>query len=284
MKRFLQLLSVLLLTCALVSVADAKPKKKKPKCDPGNAKVNITCPTAKALKAGISACPNTGCGLVDPLLNKQKNIDTGNPDSAEDKDFQYLADLPERVPGYNKIGDPRQPLVDKGEGKMIRIVAYALAARKGSKESCNCGLTKAADTDNHIPLVDEPTLKLTARATPGKPATDTTKEVKPKTAVQNTLKKREAFSETAEFTPRVRLTHPNLAGARLQALISKAPKGVLLVRVTGVQMYDSEHAVGCHKLLRHNDWEIHPVFHLEYCPRSKTCTKDSDANWQDLER
>src|SRR5258708_7268216 len=95
MNRFLQLLSVLLLTCALVSVADAKPKPKKPKCDPGKAKVNVTCPTAQELKAGIKACPDTGCGLVDPLLNKQKNIENGDPQSAEDKDFQYLAGLPE---------------------------------------------------------------------------------------------------------------------------------------------------------------------------------------------
>jgi len=284
MKRFLQLLSVLLLTCALVSFADAKPKKKKPQCDPGKAKIDITCPTAQELKAGIKACPDTGCGTVDPLLNKQKNIENGDPQSAEDKDFQYLAGLPEKVAGYKKIGDPRKPLTDQGEGKMIRIVAYALAARKGSKESCNCGLTKAADTDNHIVLVDKPTLKLTAKATPGQPATPTTKEVKPKTAAQNTLKKREAFSETAEFTPRVRLNHPNLAGARLQALISKAPKGALLVRVTGVQMYDSEHAVGCHKLLRHNDWEIHPVFHLEYCTKGKTCAAGSDANWVNIEQ
>jgi hypothetical protein len=46
---------------------------------------------------------------------------------------------------------------------MIRVMALALVARKGSKESCNCGLKKAADTDNHIVLVDpeitEPTLE-----------------------------------------------------------------------------------------------------------------------------
>jgi len=33
-------------------------------------------------------------------------------------------------------------------------VANAIAVRKGSKESCNSGLTKVADTDNHIVLID----------------------------------------------------------------------------------------------------------------------------------
>ncbi len=37
---------------------------------------------------------------------------------------------------------------------MIRVVAVALKARPGNPESCNCGLSSAADTDNHIVLVD----------------------------------------------------------------------------------------------------------------------------------
>ena len=159
-----------------------------------------------------------------------------------------------------------------------------LAARKGSKESCNCKLSKAADTDNHIVLVDDATLKLRAKATPAEPPSAAhPKGVKARTAAQNTLKKREAQSQTAEFTPRARLTHPKLVGADLQKLIV-ANGGKLHVRITGLQMYDSEHAVGCHKLLRHTDWEIHPVVGLEYCPKNKKCTKDSDANWVGLEK
>ena len=56
-------------------------------------------------------------------------------------------------------------------------MAYALVARRGSAESCNCGLTAPKDTDNHIVLVD-PALK-----TP-------------------TLTASEDDSVTAEFTPR----------------------------------------------------------------------------------
>jgi hypothetical protein len=161
---------------------------------------------------------------------------------------------------------------------MIRIVAYALDARKGSKESCNCGLKTPINTDNHIILDNEETLQLTARATRARAATATRKAVKARSAEYNTLKLREEHSLTAEFSPRVRVAHPGLVGADLKKLIVKAPNKALLVRVTGIQMYDSEHAYG-RKLPRHNDWEIHPVFKLEYCPTGKTCTATSDANW-----
>lgn len=260
---------VLLLGLALSSVGIAKPQ----------GKITIKCPTTKQLKAGIAACPDTGCGTVDPLLNRLKNIALSDL-SPEDKDFEYLADLPPRVHGYDEIGDSRDALVKRGEGKMLRVVAWALAARKGSKESCNCRLGQPKDTDNHIVLVDDHTLKLTAKATRARPATATRKAVKARTAKYNTLKKREAQSQTAEFSPRVRIDHPNLVGQDLQALID-SQGGKLLVRITGLQMYDSEHALG-KKLLRFNDWEIHPVFRLEYCPKNQTCSAGSDANWKDL--
>lgn len=99
-----------------------------------------------------------------------------------------------------------------------------------------------------------------------------------------TLKENEPNSQTAEFSPRVRLTHPKLKGADLQALIADTPNQALLVRVTGVQMFDSEHSLGPFPLKRHNNWEIHPVFKLEYCPEDKTCEDNSDANWVDMEQ
>jgi hypothetical protein len=93
---------------------------------------------------------------------------------------------------------------------------------------------------------------------------------------------REEDSSTAEFTPHVRLDHPKLTGARLQALIDAAPKNALLVRVTGLQFFDSEHSLGPFHLKRINNWEIHPVMKLEFCPTGKTCKENSDANWKDL--
>jgi hypothetical protein len=233
-------------------------KKTAKKKKAGDGKVAIKCPAAVTASDGsIADCPNMGCGgSLDPNLNKQKNIATDN-DTPVDKDYSYLAELPDPVPGF-KVGDTREKLRALGEGKMIRVVALALVARKGNKESCNCGLRKAADTDNHIVLVDP--------------------EI-----TEPTLEENEPDSQTAEFSPRVRLTHPKLKGADLQALIAAAPNQALLVRVTGVQIFDSEHSLGPFRLKRHNNWEIHPVFKLEYCPEDKTCEDNSDANWVDME-
>jgi hypothetical protein len=242
-------------------------------------KIAIKCPPPSKLK-DITACPSTGCGpSLDPNLNEQKNIPSDNQEPVV-KTLKDLKDLPDPVPDF-KIGDTREKLKGLGEGDRITVVAYALVARKGSKESCNCGLAAPKDTDNHIVLVEEERLAVTANATPAKTATATRPAVKARSAAQNTLEVREKESETAEFTPRVRLGHPKLAGARLQSLIAAAPKQALLVRVTGLLMFDSEHSLGRH-LNRVNDWEIHPVMKMEFCPTGETCTADSN-NWKDLE-
>jgi hypothetical protein len=206
-------------------------------------KVGIVCPAAvKGDNGSIAGCPDTGCGpSLDPNLTKQKNIATDN-DAPVDKDFSFLAELPDPVPGFN-IGDTREKLTALGEGQMIRVVAVALVARKGGRESCNCGLATAPDTDNHIVLID-PTVS------------------DPSLAI-------EPSSQTAEFTPRVRLTHPKLVGADLEDLIAATPNQALLVRITGGQMFDSEHSLGPFHLKRNNNWEIHPVFGLEYCPTER---------------
>jgi hypothetical protein len=246
-------------TSAVQPAAKKTAKKASKKASTkGGGKVAVKCPAAVLASDGsIADCPNTGCGpSLDPNLNKQKNIAPAGGVPV-DKGMEFLAGLPDPVPGF-KIGDTRTKLKALGEGTTIRIVAYALIARKGSRESCNCGLTKAADTDNHIVLVD--------------PETE-----------EATLKDNEPDSQTAEFTPRVRLTHTKLVGADLERLITATQDKALLVRVTGVQMFDSEHSLG-HHLKRHNNWEIHPVLKLEYCPEDKTCVEDSDANWVDLEK
>jgi len=124
-------------------------------------------------------------------------------------------------------GDTREKLTALGEGKTIRVVALALVVRPGSKESCNCGLTGVANTDNHIVLIDPD---------------DTSPS----------LEADEPDSETAEFTLRVRKTRPNLSRAKLKPLIDVAPNNALKVRVTRVLMFDSEHSLGAH-LKRHNN-------------------------------
>src|SRR5258706_9417195 len=244
MKR--SLIAILLLVLLISSVASAQTKKKKAK------------PKAKPCAVDLAHCPDEGCGgKFYPNLNRAKNITTLNG-SPEDKDYSYLAKLPKIVSGY-AIGDSREKLVAKGEGKAIRVVAYALVIRKEGGETCNCKLTGPENTDNHIVIVS-PKLK------------------KP------TLAANEPTSQTAEFTPRVRAdNHPNFTFETLDPLI-KAQGGKLLVRITGQQMYDSEHALGGKPLKRLNDWEIHPIFGMEYCPKAKKCTAGSDANWVSIEQ
>jgi len=251
-------------------------------------------------KRGIKACPPTGCGSVDLLLNEQKNIAEGDPDTATDMTFADFAALPKCVDGYKAIGDDRKKITEAGEGKMVRVVAWALDARpqktsgndKNGKpkkgESCNCGFTGVKDpenTDVHIVLVDEETLKLKAKATKAKPpSAKFPKRVKAQTAARNTLKKREAQSQTAEYAPRVRVARDEeFDGAKLKTMIDPTHGGRLFLRITGLLMYDSEHAFQ-NPLTRRSSWEIHPVFRLQFCPKGKDCDPKSDSGWIDINK
>jgi len=240
------------LASLLAPLSEAQRRKKK--SNSTGKKIAIACPNTMN---DIGDCPDTGCGpSLDPLLNKQKNIRSLDGE-AEPMTIQEIRKLPDPVPGF-KIGDPRDKLSELGEGKKIIVVANALAVRKGGGESCNCKLLSVADTDNHIVLVDR------------------VLRIKPGEAAKETLARREEDSITAEFAPRVRLDSPHLTRANLQPLI--AVDGVQKVRVTGILMFDSEHSLG-HHLKRHNNWEIHPVLEMEYCPKKKKCTANSDDNW-----
>ena len=254
MKRIGILLTLLVLSVSLLTpLSEGQTRNKKST----GKKSAIPCP---ATLNDINDCLDTGCGpSLDPNLNKQKNIRSLDGE-AEPMTIQQMRNLPDPVPDF-KIGDTREKLAALGEGKKIVVVANALMVRKGGGESCNCKLTSVADTDNHIVMVDR-VLK-----------------IKPGEAAKDTLARREENSITAEFAPRPRLDLPNLSRANLLPLIQV--DGVQKVRITGVLMFDSEHSLGGH-LKRHNNWEIHPVLAMDYCPRKKKCTADSDDNWVKL--
>ena len=217
-------------------------------------KIAVPCPNPLN---DITDCPDTGCGpSLDPHLNRAKNI-RSDDQTAERMTIQQIRNLPDPVPGF-KVGQTREKIKALGEGKKIVVVANALVVRKGGKESCNCKLSSVADTDNHIVLVDR-VLK-----------------IKPGEKAKDTLHRRELNSITAEFAPRPRLDSPHLTRANLAPLI--AVDGVQKVRITGLLFFDSEHSLG-HHLKRRNNWEIHPVLELEYCPRGKKCTAANDTNW-----
>jgi len=284
MKRHLIVTAIVIGLSLLLTGANAKTKTKKE-----GGKSAVKCPLQKTLKKqGIEGCPDTGCGgSLDPLLNQQKNTKDGDPDTARNMTFADFAGIPNDIEGYKGIGFPRDKVRDQGEGDMVRVVAWALASRpqktsgkdKNGKpkkgESCNCGFTGKTDpqnTDVHIVLVDDAALELKANAGNGK------------SAAVNTLKKREAQSQTVEYTPRVRVARgEEFDGRKLKSLIGP-PGGALKVRVTGLLLYDSEHALGPFKLTRKTDWEIHPVVRLEYCPKNKACADKGTANWVDINK
>lgn len=256
MKKLLTVAILSILTFgSFGSISDAQRRRAR---RAPSGKVAIPCPVPLS---DITDCPDTGCGpSLDPHLNRQKNIRSDDR-TAEEMTIQDLRDLPDPVPGF-MVGNTREKLTTLGEGKKIVVVAHALVARKGGKESCNCKLGSVADTDNHIVLVDGLLRKRRG---------ETAKQL---------LSRREEDSITAEFAPRPRLDHPNLTRANLQPLID-ASRGARNIRITGLLMFDSEHSLGGH-LKRHNNWEIHPVLALEFCPKTKTCTADSDDNWTNL--
>lgn len=238
LKRYC--IAILLLVCSVSSLFAVPPKKKK----------KGPCATS------LAKCPVFGCGGdIDKNLNTRKNIRRVPTGAADDMTIAELKALADPVEGFAK-GDKRDALVPFGEGKLIRVVALALVVRPGSKESCNCGLTGVANTDNHIVLVD--------------PDDDSP-----------SLEADEPDSITAEFTPRVRKRLPDLSRTTLKPLIDAAPNNALRVRVTGLLMFDSEHSLG-RPLIRHNNWEIHPVFIMEYCPTGKTCSNTGIANWKHI--
>ena len=226
-------------------------------CAPANAQ---PCPESIS---DITECPDEGCGdhAFDPELNKRKNIRSDDQQPTL-RSIRWMKGLPDPT-NFTENGN-RDELKQLGEGQKITVIAWALTARKGSSETCNCQLTRVADTDNHIVLVDSGVKK-------------------------PTLAENECCSVTAEFTPRTRLDHANFTRLKLNRLIDASwktsqanPNGKLLVRVTGLLLFDSFHFFHL-PLKRDTNWEIHPVLKMEYCPQGETCRAESDANWRNLE-
>jgi hypothetical protein len=250
MKKTIRLVIVLALTlCTIATGANNKPDNK-------------PCTATK-----LAECPDTGCGDdFDSNLNLQKNIrsDTG---TATTRSLAFMKNLAD--PKNFTEGGSRTELKDLGEGQKISVVAYLLIAKaEPGGESCNCHLKTVAETDNHLVLVEKATVD---QFPPSAEDTDT-----------HVSASREEQSETAEFTPRVRLAHPHFTRETMQPMINRTPKRALLVRVTGLLLFDSEHFVK-HPLTRVNNWEIHPVLKMEFCTTGNSCTADSNRGWKSVD-
>jgi len=112
----------------------------------------------------------------DQELDKRKNIRSDDQQPVR-RSIRWIKGLDDPT-NFSECGS-REELKQLGEGQKITVVAWALTAKSGSPESCNCDLPRQVDLDNHIVLID-PRVK------------------------NRTLAKDEIRSVTAEFTPRVR--------------------------------------------------------------------------------
>ena len=252
MKRIL--IAVFLLVIASPELASAQStakKKPKPPC-----------------KATLAQCPDEGCGTdFDPNLNRRKNIRSDSQDATV-RSLAWMKKLDD--PDNFAEGDSREELVALGEGQVVTVVAYLLVAKPElGGESCNCGLHTPEETDNHLVLVSKATV---AKFPISKNATTN----------KASFHSRELESETAEFTPRVRLDHPNFTREKVQPLIDATPQKALLVRVTGLLLFDSEHFIKNH-LVRVNNWEVHPVLMLEFCTTGDKCRANNDVGWKSVD-
>jgi hypothetical protein len=247
MKIFLSTIA----SAAILSAAPSVPPAQKPPC-----------------AASLTECPDQGCGTnFDAKLNLRKNtISNDQPAAVHTLTWMKKLDDPENF----KQGDDRGELAALGEGQNITVVAYLLAVKlELGGESCNCGLQTKAETDNHLVLVSGTTVQKF-------PLSGSS------SSISQVFASRQLESETAEFTPRVRLSHPNFTHEKLQPLVDATPQKALLVRVTGPLLFDSEHFIKNH-LPRINNWEIHPVFKLEICTSGSDCKSASDAGWKSLD-
>lgn len=254
--RFTETLRFVLLglaAYAFIGAGTVEAKKKKVPC-----------------RVDLTHCPDKGCGSnFDPNLNMLKNIRPNDPraqGSAMNRTLGWMKNLDN--PDEFEKGDDRDELSALGEGKKISVVANLISIKPEGAESCNCGLTQKELTDNHLVLVTKATLK--------KFTLDTEEDE------DDVFHARERESITAEFTPRVRKTHPNFTREKVKPLIDEADDHALLVRVTGMLMFDSEHFIQ-HPLKRANNWEIHPILKFEYCPKGSSCTAQSNAGWKSLD-
>ena len=247
------LVGVLLLGLALPAVESIpSPRKSKPPC-----------------RSSLAQCPDEGCGTdFDPNLNRRKNI-RSDDQQATIRSLAWMKKLDD--PQDFEKGDSREELTTLGEGQKITVVAYLLAAKPEGAESCNCGLTEKKNTDNHLVLVTKSTVDKFPIA-----------DEENVEDVESTFHSREHESLTAEFTPRVRLAHPNFTREKVQPLVDDAPQEALLVRITGLLMFDSEHFLR-NPLVRVNNWELHPILKMEYCTTGDSCRARSDTGWKSID-
>jgi hypothetical protein len=209
-----------------------------------------TCPvTIKSIKN----CPVAGCGGVsDAFLNLAKNRTDVPGSGVQNLGVNDIKQIDQ--PADWKTGKARATITGPGkEGTPVRVTGFLLKAKKEGAETCNCELTKVADTDVHLVVV-------------------------------TSSGDAEESSISAEITPRVRAAgHPNWTFTKVQNKLAGK-----LIRVTGWLMLDTAHLPhsetvpgehGHEPLARATNWEVHPIAKLEYCSKTRAVC-ESGSGWK----
>lgn len=252
MKRFIWLAVLAIAASTLLTVGAQSPADRGLTSGTISLPPFLTRPCAENI-ASLDDCPLAGCGeMGDAALNNSKNR-TVTPATVVSMTLDEMRRLPQ-PPSWN-TGTDRSSITGVGkEGTGVIVSAFLLRARAEGKESCNCGLSKRADTDVHMVLVSE------------MPGSKTKEE----------MDASEGTSVTAEITPRVRGANEKWLYRNVNDLEGS------YIRVTGLLMLDTGHlpqglrlpGERFHQpLKRATNWEVHPITNIEVCTRSK---KDCD--------
>jgi len=160
----------------------------------------------------------------------------------------------------------RAPLTALGEGRLVQLKGFVLAAKQEGAESVNCGhefddvANKNSFHDIHISMVE--TRELASPADPSEEAAN------------------ECQGIVVEMVPhhRPKMWTPTS--------VRKVRDAHVMVRVTGQLFFDSSH-VPCadgsgvrSNPKRFSLWEIHPIYAFEVC----TANCDQEGTWVSLEQ
>src|SRR6266567_1727160 len=205
---------------------------------------------------------------VDDLKTLQQAVDKSGVDYGSTHSKPPHAGPPaDRSSLFTKL-----PSGSAKEGDLVSFVGLIVEAKPGSSETVNCHCADPLSIDVHMALADHPLNLQKAPST-------ATKAEKHAITVKN-----DADLCTNAF---VAETTPHLRPASLELTAIEPLVGSKIVKVTGPLLFDGSHrpckgsTPGSGDPSRLTVWEIHPVYKIEVCNKSKLdqCTADS-GNWQ----
>ena len=176
------------------------------------------------------------CGPVgdggDTATNRRKNR-TDVPQSYHATTFDAIADL--QYPATRSTDRTSWPsdslaVIQRSEGAAVQIVGYLVALKPqtgGNGESTNCHMTRSAEVDWHVAVVEQ-------------------------------QGDGEDAAIVVEPTPRIRVLHPKWTVGRLTPWLDSAEP----VRISGWLLFDPAHRNHLGRY-RKTLWEIHPVTRIE---------------------